>query len=104
MVFGTSLPSSTQKRVVKVRPPLTKVSGSALAEAPFLNIDFSVKNGIFSPKILDKRVDFEFEIFNFQFWMEMPIAFLLMVFIYLQPFHFARICSNVSVFRVSYPF
>ena len=36
-------------------------------EAPFLELDLCITNGIVSTKIYDKLDDFNFEIFNFQF-------------------------------------
>ena len=36
-------------------------------EAPFLDMDLSIANGIVSSKIYDKRDDFNFEIVNFPF-------------------------------------
>ena len=36
-------------------------------EAPFLDLDLSITNGIVSTKIYDKRDDFNFEIVNFPF-------------------------------------
>ena len=36
-------------------------------EAPFLDMDFSITNGIVSSKIYDKRDHFNFEIVNFPF-------------------------------------
>ena len=36
-------------------------------EAPFLDLNLSITNGIVSSKIYDKRDDFNFEIVNFPF-------------------------------------
>ena len=36
-------------------------------EAPFLDVDLSITNGIVSTKIYDKRNDFNFEIVHFPF-------------------------------------
>ena len=36
-------------------------------EAPFLDLNLSIKNGIVSPKIYDKQDDFNCEIVNFPF-------------------------------------
>ena len=38
------------------------------AEAPFLDLDLSIKNGIVSTKIYDKQDDSNFEIVNFPFF------------------------------------
>ena len=50
-------------------------------EAPFLDLNLSITNGIVSSKIYDKRDDFNFEIVNFTFLMEMLLAPLPMMYI-----------------------
>ena len=40
---------------------------SSDTEAPFLDVDLSITNGIVSSKICDKRDDFTFEIVHFPF-------------------------------------
>ena len=46
-------------------------------EAPFLDLDLSITNGIVSTKIYDKRDDFNFEIVNFPFlWRCSSLPFL----------------------------
>ena len=40
---------------------------SSDTEAPFLDLNLSITNGIVSSKIYDKRDDFNFEIVNFPF-------------------------------------
>ena len=40
---------------------------SSNTEAPFLDLNLSITNGIVSSKIYDKRDDFNFEIVNFSF-------------------------------------
>ena len=42
-------------------------ANSSDTEAPFLDLNFSITNGIVSSKIYDKRDDFNFEIVNFPF-------------------------------------
>ena len=42
-------------------------ANSSDTEAPFLDLNLSVTNGIVSSKIYDKRDDFNFEIVNFPF-------------------------------------
>ena len=42
-------------------------ANSSDTEAPFLDLNLSITNGIVSSKIYDKRDDFNFEIVNFQF-------------------------------------
>ena len=46
------------------------------AEAPCLDLNLSITNGIVSSKIYDKRDDFNFEIVKFPFLMEMFLASL----------------------------
>ena len=48
-------------------------------EAPFLDLNMSITNGIVSSKLYDKRDDFNFEIVNFHFLMEMLLALLPIV-------------------------
>ena len=48
--------------------PLNKANSSESdTEAPFLDLNLSIANGIVSSKIYDKRDDFNFEIANFPF-------------------------------------
>ena len=42
-------------------------ANSSDTEAPFLDFNLSITNGIISSKIYDKRDDFNFEIVNFPF-------------------------------------
>ena len=42
-------------------------ANSSYTEAPFLDLDLSITNGIVSSKIYDKRDDFNFEIVNVPF-------------------------------------
>ena len=44
-------------------------ANSSDTDAPFLDLDLSISNGIVSSKIHDERDDFNFEIDNF--WMDM---------------------------------
>ena len=57
-------------------------ANSSDTEAPFLDLNLSITNGIVSSKIYDKRGDFNFEIVNFS--MEMFLAPLPMVYIFLS--------------------
>ena len=61
-------------------------ANSSDTEAPFLDLNLSITNGIVSSKIYDKRDDFNFEIVNFPFSMEMFLALLPMVYIFLSLF------------------
>ena len=55
-------------------------------EAPFLDLNLSITNGIVSSKIYDKRDDFNFEIVNFPF-LDVDVPRLLpMVYIFLSLF------------------
>ena len=52
-------------------------ANSSDTEAPFLDLNLSITNGIVSSKIYDKRDDFNFEIVISHFLMEMfPLSFL----------------------------
>ena len=62
-------------------------ANSSDTEAPFLDLNLSITNGKVSSKIYDKRDDFNFEIVNFpHFLMEMFLALLPMVYIFLSLF------------------
>ena len=69
------------------------------AEAPFLDLDLSIKNGIISTKIFDKQDDSNFEIVKFPFldW-DAPRSPSYCVYIS-QLIHFARVCSLVNDFN-----
>ena len=65
-------------------------------EAPFLDLNLSITNGIGSSKIYNKRDDFNFEIVNFPFLDgDVPRSPSYGVYIS-QLIHFARVCSNVD--------
>ena len=68
-------------------------------EAPFLDLNLSMTNGIVSSKIYDKRDDFNFEIVNFPFLDgDVPSSPSYGVYIS-QLICFARLCSNVDDFN-----
>ena len=68
-------------------------------QAPFLDLDLSITNGIFSTKIYDKRGDFNFEIVNFPFLDgDVPRSPSYGVYIS-QLIRFARVCSHVDDFN-----
>ena len=68
-------------------------------EAPFLDLNLSITNGIVSSKIYDKRDDFNFEIVNFPFLDgDVPRSPSYGVYIS-QLIRFARVCSNVDDFN-----
>ena len=61
-------------------------ANSSDTEAPFLDLNLSITNGIVSSKTYDKRDDFNFEIVKFPLLMEMFLALLPMVYIFLSLF------------------
>ena len=68
-------------------------------EAPFLDLNLSITNGIVSSKLYDKRDDFKFEIVNFPFLDgDVPRSPSYGVYIS-QLVRFARVCSNVEDFN-----
>ena len=72
---------------------------SSDTEAPFLDLNLSITNGIVSSKIYDKQDDFNFEIVNFQFLDgDVPHSSFYGVYIS-QLIRFARVCSNVNDFN-----
>ena len=73
-------------------------ANSSDTEAPFLGLNLSITNGIVSSKIYNERDDFNFEIVNFSFLMEMFLAPFYGVYIS-QLIRFARVCSNVNDFN-----
>ena len=74
-------------------------ANSSDTEAPFLDLNLSITNGIVSSKIYDKRDDFNFEIVNFPFFDgDVPHSHPYGVYIS-QLIRFARVCSNVDDFN-----
>ena len=68
-------------------------------EAPFLDLNLSITNGIVSSKVYDKRDDFNFEIVNFPFLDgDVPRSPSYGVYISLL-IRFTRVCSNVDEFN-----
>ena len=61
-------------------------ANSSDTEAPFLDLNLSITNGMVSSKIYDKRDDFNFEIVNFSFHEGDFLALLSMVYIFLSLF------------------
>ena len=74
-------------------------ANSSDTEAPFLDLNLSITNGIVSSKIYDKRDDFNFKIVNFPFFDgDVPRPPYYGVYIS-QLIRFARVCSNVDDFN-----
>ena len=74
-------------------------ANSSDTEAPFLDLNLSITNGIVSSKIYDKRDDFNFEIVNFPFLDgDVPRSPSYGVYIS-QLIRFARVCSNDDDFN-----
>ena len=74
-------------------------ANSSDTEAPFLDLNLSLKNGIVSSKIYDKWDDFNFEIVNFPFHDgDVPRSPSYGVYIS-QLIRFARVCSNAEDFN-----
>ena len=71
----------------------------SVTEAPFLDFNLYITNGIVSSKIYDKRYDLNFEIINFPFLDgDVPRSPSYCVYIS-QLIRFARVCSNVDDFN-----
>ena len=71
-------------------------ANSSDTEAPFLDLNLSITNGIVSSKIYDKRDDFNFDMINFPFLDgDVPRSPSYGVYIS-QLIRFARVCSNVD--------
>ena len=74
-------------------------ANSSDTEAPVLDLNLSITNGIFSSKIYDKRDDFNFEIVNFPFLDgNNPRSPSYGVYIS-QLIRFIIVCSNVDDFN-----
>ena len=74
-------------------------ANSSDTEAPFLDLNLSILNGIASSKIFDKRDDFNFEIVNFPFLDgDVPHSPIYGVYVS-QLIRFARVCFNVDDFN-----
>ena len=74
-------------------------ANSSGTEAPFLDLNLSITNGIVSFKIYDKRDDFNFEIVNFPFLDgDVPCSPSYGVY-FSQLIRFARVCSNIDDFN-----
>ena len=74
-------------------------ANSSDTEAPFLDLNLSITNGIVSSKIYYKRDDFNFEIVDFPFLDgDVPHSPSYGVYIS-QLISFARVCSNVEDFN-----
>ena len=81
--------------IYRIELQLNKVNSSD-TEAPFLDLELSVTNGIVLSKFYDKRDDFNFEIVNFPFLDgNVPRSPSYAVYI-LQLIRFAKMCSNVD--------
>ena len=73
-------------------------ANSSDTEAPFLDLNLSITNGIAS-KIYDKRDDFNFEIVNFPF-LDGDVPRSTSYGVYISRLNrFARVCSNVDDFN-----
>ena len=78
---------------------LLNKANSSDTEAPFLDLNLSITNGIVSSKMYDKQDDFNFEIVNFPFLDgDVPRSPSYGVYIS-QLIRFARVCSNVDDFN-----
>ena len=77
---------------------------SCHTEAPFLDFDLSITNGIVSSKIYNKPDDFNFEIVNFPFLDgDTPCSPSYGVYIW-ELIRFARLCPDVDDFNNRYLF
>ena len=74
-------------------------ANSSDTEAPFLDLNLSITNGIVSSKIYYKRDDFNFEIVNFPF-LDGDVPHPPSYGVYIsQLISFAKVCSNVDDFQ-----
>ena len=90
-----------EQMVGQIYPPELQLNkaNSSDTEAPFLDMNLSITNGIVSSKIYDKRYDFNFEIVNFPFLDgDVPRSPSFGVYIS-QLIRFVRVRSNVDDFN-----
>ena len=90
-----------EQMVGKIYPTELQLNkaNSSDTEAPFLDLNLSITNGIVSSKIYDKQDDFNFEIVNFPFLDgDVPRSPSYGVYIS-QLIRFARVCSNIDDFN-----
>ena len=74
-------------------------ANSSNTEAPFLDLNLSITNGIASFKIYDKWDDFNFETVSFPF-LDGDVPRSPSYGVYISQFiRFARVCSNVDDFN-----
>ena len=77
---------------------LNKANTSEI-NAPFLDLNISITDGIISSKIYDKRDDFNFDIVNFPF-LDGDVPRITSYGVYIsQLIRFARACSSVNDFN-----
>ena len=85
-------------QIYSTKHQLNKATSSD-TEAPFLDLNLSITNGIVSSKIYDKRDDFNFEIVNFPF-LDGDVLRSPSYGVYIsQLIRFAIVCSNVDDFN-----
>ena len=85
-------------QIYPTEPQLNKAYSSD-TEAPFLDLNLSITNGIVSSKIHDKRDGFNFVIVNFPF-LDGDVSCSPSSGAYVsQLIRFARVCSNVDDFN-----
>ena len=85
-------------QIYPTEPTLNKAN-SYDTEAPFLDLNLSITNGIVSAKTYDKQDDFNFEIVNFPF-LDGDVPRSPSYGVYISQFiRFARVCSNVDDFN-----
>ena len=90
-----------EQMVVQIYPTELQLNkaNSSDSEAPFLDLNMSITNGIVSSKIYDKRDSFYFEIVNFLFFeKDVPRSHSYGVYIS-QLIQLARVCSDVDYFN-----
>ena len=74
-------------------------ANSSDTDAPFLDLNLSITNGVVSSKIYDKRDDFNFEIVNFPF-LGGDVSRSPSYGVHIsQLIRFARLCTNVDDFN-----
>ena len=79
--------------------PQSNMANSSDTEAPFLDLNLSITNGMVSTKIYDKRDDFNFEIVNFPF-LDSDVSRSPSYSVYISQLDgFATVCSKSDNFN-----
>ena len=72
-------------------------SNASDTEAAFLDLNLSIQNAIVSTKISDKRDDFNFDIVNFPFSLNVPLKVYIYLNLFALPEHLRMLLTSIIV-------